>query len=124
MDHRSHTAACRARLEKDMIEDEKLKQTIHRRDAKANSNRNEDMMEIIPVEAPQAPDVTKTNAEDVDGDELLPFMQESDGDDTPKRTVDSESSDDGDEDEDMEELTKEDDHNEPVLEPINKKQRL
>ena len=123
-DHRSHSAACRARLENNMIEDEKLKQMIYRRDARIKKNKHEDAMDNFLEEAPQAPDATKTNADDVDGGELLPFMQESDGDDTPKRTVDSESSDDGDEDEDMEELTKEDDHNEPVLEPINKKQRL
>ena len=80
-------------------------------------------METIPKEAPQAPDVTRTSAEDVDDDEP-PLMHESEDDDTPKRTEDSESSDKEDEDEDMQELTEEDGHNAPVLELVNKKQRV
>ena len=71
-----------------MNENEKLKETIHRRDANAKRNTHDNMMETIPKEAPQAPDVTRTNAEDVDDDEP-PLMHESDDDDTPKRTEDS-----------------------------------
>ena len=82
MDHRSHIAECRARLEKKMIEDEKLKQTIYRRDARVKRNKHQDMTETLPEEAPQAP------AEEVDDDEP-PLMHESDDDDTPKHTEDS-----------------------------------
>ena len=90
MIQRSHFAACRARLEKKMFADEELKLTIHTHDARINRNKHEDKEnrkthEVFTEGAQQATGVAGTSAKDVDDDEFLQFMHESDDDDARKR---------------------------------------
>ena len=89
VEHRSHTAACRARLEGRRAEDEKMKPTIQKHDARARITK--DIDKTMPNREEALHVTTNTHAEDDDKDpddqDMMPvdLIDMSDDGETPKK---------------------------------------